>query len=67
MRERLESQGIVFLDASLSMIPQNVVEINDASIAKRLVKLMETLEDCDDVQNVHANFDIPDEIMEKIS
>jgi transcriptional/translational regulatory protein YebC/TACO1 len=67
VREQLESQGIVFLEASLSMIPQNIVEVNDESVAKRLLRLMENLEECDDVQNVHANFDIPDEIMEKIS
>jgi len=67
VRERLEAQGIVFLEASLSMVPQNVVEVADEGVAKRLLKLMESLEDCDDVQNVHANFDIPDEIMEKLS
>ncbi|MBU4295088.1 MAG: YebC/PmpR family DNA-binding transcriptional regulator [Desulfobulbaceae bacterium] len=67
VREQLESQGIVFLEASLSMIPQNIVEVNDESVAKRLLKLMENLDECEDVQNVHANFDIPDEIMEKIS
>jgi YebC/PmpR family DNA-binding regulatory protein len=67
VREKLEAQGLVFLEASLSMVPQNVVEINDEAVAKRLLKLMESLEECDDVQNVHANFDIPDEIMEKLS
>ncbi|MBI4793357.1 MAG: YebC/PmpR family DNA-binding transcriptional regulator [Deltaproteobacteria bacterium] len=67
VRERLEAQGVVFLEASLSMVPQNVVEVADEGVAKRLLKLMESLEDCDDVQNVHANFDIPDEIMEKLS
>ena len=67
VRERLEAQGVVFLEASLSMVPQNVVDVADEGVAKRLLKLMESLEDCDDVQNVHANFDIPDEIMEKLS
>jgi YebC/PmpR family DNA-binding regulatory protein len=67
VRERLEAKGIVFLEASLSMVPQNIVEVADEGVAKRLLKLMESLEDCDDVQNVHANFDIPDEIMEKLS
>jgi YebC/PmpR family DNA-binding regulatory protein len=67
VRERLEAKGVVFLEASLSMVPQNIVEITDEGVAKRLLKLMESLEECDDVQNVHANFDIPDEIMEKLS
>lgn len=66
VRESLEGQGVTFLEASLSMIPQNTVEVSDESVAKRVIKLMELLEDNDDVQDVHANFDIPDEIMESL-
>lgn len=67
VREALAGQGVAFLEASISMVPQNVVEVTDESVVKRLLRLMETLEDNDDVQNVHANFDIPDEIMENLS
>jgi transcriptional/translational regulatory protein YebC/TACO1 len=48
------------------MIPSNTVELNEAK-ASSMLKLMERMEDNDDVQNVYANFDIPDEIMEKLS
>jgi transcriptional/translational regulatory protein YebC/TACO1 len=48
------------------MIPSNTVELNEAKAASML-KLMERMEDNDDVQNVYANFDIPDAIMEKLS
>lgn len=67
VRETLEGDGVSFLEASLSMIPQNTVDVDDEKVAKRLLKLMEALEDCDDVQDVHSNFDIPDEIMENVS
>ncbi|MFZ5758650.1 MAG: YebC/PmpR family DNA-binding transcriptional regulator [Thermodesulfobacteriota bacterium] len=67
VRETLAGQGVTFLEAAITMVPQNVVEVTDENVAKRLMRLMETLEDNDDVQNVHANFDIPDEIMEKLS
>jgi len=67
VREALAGQGISFIEASISMIPQNVVEVGEQKVAARLLKMLELLEECDDVQNVHANFDIPDEIMESIS
>jgi len=67
VRAALEEQGIKFIEASVSMIPKNVVELNDEKTAKQLMRLLDNLEDNDDVQKVHANFDIPDEIMEKIS
>jgi transcriptional/translational regulatory protein YebC/TACO1 len=46
------------------MIPQNTVKL-EAEKAVQMLKLMEKLEDNDDVQYAYANFDIPDEIMEK--
>jgi YebC/PmpR family DNA-binding regulatory protein len=67
VREALENDGIAYSEASLSMIPQNVVEVNDEKTATQLMKLIDNLEDNDDVQHVHANFDIPDEIIEAIS
>jgi transcriptional/translational regulatory protein YebC/TACO1 len=48
------------------MIPENTVKLNEKE-ADQTLKLMEALEDSDDVQNVHANFDIPDDVMERIS
>ncbi|OGR07482.1 MAG: transcriptional regulator [Deltaproteobacteria bacterium RIFOXYD12_FULL_50_9] len=67
VREGLTSAGIVFLEAQVSKIPKTVTPINEEKVAKQLMKLLENLEDFDDVQNVYANFDIPEEIMEAIS
>jgi transcriptional/translational regulatory protein YebC/TACO1 len=50
----------------VSRIPQNTVEVTEEKPAKALLKLLESLEDHDDVQSVHANFDIDDELMEKL-
>ncbi|MBF0217568.1 MAG: YebC/PmpR family DNA-binding transcriptional regulator [Candidatus Omnitrophica bacterium] len=50
----------------LTMIPKNTVKVNDIETAKKMLQLVEELEDNDDVQNVYANFDIPDEILKKI-
>jgi YebC/PmpR family DNA-binding regulatory protein len=67
VRSALEESGVSFLDASISMIPQNTVEVVDEKIARSLMKLMESLEDHDDVQNVYANFDIDDDLMGQLS
>ena len=48
------------------MVPTTRVEVSDESTAKRVLKLIELLEEHDDVQNVWSNFDIPDEILEGI-
>lgn len=65
--EALEEQGIAFLEASLTMIPKNTVEVTAENVAVSLLKLLENLEDHDDVQKVHANFDIDADLMEKLS
>jgi YebC/PmpR family DNA-binding regulatory protein len=67
VREALEADGIKFIEASVSMIPQNVIEVTEEKPAKQILKLLESLEDHDDVQSVSANFDIPDELMEAVS
>ena len=64
--EALEKAGVKTLEASVSRIPQNTVEVTEEKPAKALLKLLESLEDHDDVQSVHANFDIDDELMEKL-
>jgi transcriptional/translational regulatory protein YebC/TACO1 len=48
------------------MIPSNTVKL-EAAKAEQMLKLMEKLEDNDDVQNVYANFDIDEDVMEKLS
>ena len=67
VREALEADGVKFIEASVSMVPQNTVDITDEKPARQILKLLESLEDHDDVQNVYANFDIPDDLMEAVS
>jgi transcriptional/translational regulatory protein YebC/TACO1 len=45
------------------MIPKTTVPVNDAATAERVLKLVDALDENDDVQNVYANFDIPDELL----
>ena len=52
--------------ASIVWKPQNDVPV-DAEVAEKVLKFMDALDDLDDVQNVYANFDIADEVMEKLS
>lgn len=66
VKENLEKEGIRFDSAELSMVPENSVEVNDAETARKVLKLVDILEDHDDVQEVYANFSIPDDIMEKV-
>ncbi|TAJ09943.1 MAG: YebC/PmpR family DNA-binding transcriptional regulator [Nitrospirae bacterium] len=52
--------------AEVTFVPQNYVKLQEKA-AEQMLKLMEILDEHDDVQKVHANFDIPDEIMEKVA
>ncbi len=66
VKEALDKNSLEYVFAKIAMIPQNTIKLNEKE-AEQVLKLMETLEDSDDVQNVYANFDIPDDIMEKIT
>ena len=65
--EALEAKGITYAEAAISMVPKNTVEVTDEKTARSLLKLLDNLEDNDDVQKVHANFDIADDLMETLS
>lgn len=67
VRDALQENGVEFFEAAVSMIPANTIAVTEEKQATSLLKLLENLEDHDDVQNVYANFDIDDELMEKIS
>jgi len=67
LKKILEEKKIATESAQLAMIPQNKVPVNDADTAKTILGLMDELEDHDDVQEVYANFDIPDEILKNLS
>ena len=63
VREAVDASGATILEAELTMLPQNTVK-SEGKEARRMLRLMEALEDSDDVQKVYANFDIPDDILE---
>ena len=63
VREALEEASVKVLSSDLIMVPQNFIEITDENDAKKVLRLMEAIDDLDDVQNVYANFDIPDAIL----
>jgi YebC/PmpR family DNA-binding regulatory protein len=62
VRDAFESASIPMVSAELTMAPQNTVPV-EGSQARSVLSLLESLEDLDDVQNVYANFDIPEEVM----
>jgi len=62
VQSALDAAGVPIYSAELSMIPQSTIPL-DGSEANQVLRLMESLEDLDDVQNVYANFDIPEEVM----
>ncbi len=66
VRSALEAKGIKMDSAEVSLIPQNTVKVEAVDAARKMLRLMDTLEDHDDVLNVFANFDIPDEVLEKL-
>jgi YebC/PmpR family DNA-binding regulatory protein len=63
VRNALEEAGLEPGAAELTMVPTTTVELTTEAEAKRVLRLIEALDDHDDAQNVYANFDIPDEIM----
>jgi YebC/PmpR family DNA-binding regulatory protein len=63
VRDALEGFGAKVLSAELTLVPQNTIEVTDESEAKKILRLMDAIDDHDDVQNIYANFDIPDEIL----
>ncbi len=65
VRNTLTQQGLEFESAEVTMIPQNMNPV-EGKQAESLMKMIDVLEDNDDVQNVYANFDISDEEMERI-
>ena len=67
VKEALKSKGYAVGGTELSMVPKTSVEIAKKEDAARVLRLVEILEDHDDVQNVYGNFDIPDEVMEAIA
>lgn len=61
-----EKSGLSPIEAQVTMVPQNTVKL-EGNDAEKMLKLMEALEDHDDIQNVSANFDIDDKLMEEMA
>ncbi len=66
IRSQLEDDGYKFDSGDVVMLPENEIALEDSSDAKKVLKLIDALEDHDDVQDVYANFDIADEVMTEI-
>jgi YebC/PmpR family DNA-binding regulatory protein len=67
VREGLEAAGISVTDAEVTMLPKTTVAIEDESVARKVLKLIDGLEEADDVQDVYANFDIPEHVLEAVA
>jgi YebC/PmpR family DNA-binding regulatory protein len=65
VRTALQDAGIEYDSAESSLVPTMTVPV-DEEAARKVFKLIDVLEDCDDVQNIFANFDVSDEVMAKI-
>ncbi|HEU0305070.1 MAG TPA: YebC/PmpR family DNA-binding transcriptional regulator [Gaiellaceae bacterium] len=67
VRHALEEAGFPVESAQITMLPKTSVTVEDESAARRIVRLMESLEELDDVQDVYANFDIPEQVLEEVA
>jgi YebC/PmpR family DNA-binding regulatory protein len=67
VREGLEGAGFTVEDAQATMLPKTTVEVEDEAVARKIVRLMDALEESDDVQGVYANFDIPERVLEAVA
>jgi YebC/PmpR family DNA-binding regulatory protein len=64
VREALEAGGFPVEDAQPTMLPKTTVAVDDEAVARKIVRLMDALEENDDVQGVYANFDISEQLLE---
>jgi YebC/PmpR family DNA-binding regulatory protein len=67
VRRALDEAGIAVESAELAMLPKTSVTVDDEGDARKIVRLIEALEELDDVQDVYANFDIPEAVLEAVA
>ncbi len=67
VREAVEAAGFTVEGAELTMVPKTTVDVEDEAAAKKILRLMDALEDNDDVQDVYSNFDIPERVLEAVA
>jgi YebC/PmpR family DNA-binding regulatory protein len=65
LKQALKDKNITMQVSEISMVPQSTVPVNDVEAARKILTMMEAFEDHDDVQNVYANFDIPEQIVKE--
>jgi transcriptional/translational regulatory protein YebC/TACO1 len=64
VRDQIKDQGLEILEAELTYVPDVTVDIEDKETAGKIIRLMDALEDIDDVTNTYTNFDIPEELVD---
>src|SRR5919108_367266 len=62
-----EAAGFKIDSAELTMVPKTTIEVAEEGAAKKILRLMDALEENDDVQDVYANFDIPEQVLEAVA
>ncbi len=67
VRASLELAGIEIQSAEPTMMPKTIVSVDDEAVAKKVVRLMDALEENEDVQDVYSNFDIPERVLEAVA
>ncbi len=63
VRDSLKAAGIEVIEAELTYVPNNTVAVADKNTAGKIMRLMDALDDCNDVTATHVNFDIPEELL----
>jgi YebC/PmpR family DNA-binding regulatory protein len=67
VREAIEAAGIPIDSAEVTMVPKTTIEVGEETAAKKILRLIDQLEENDDVQDVYANFDIPEQVLEAVA
>jgi YebC/PmpR family DNA-binding regulatory protein len=67
VRQAIEAAGFAVDSAELMLVPKTTVEIGDEQKARQVMRLIDALEENDDVQDVYANFDIPEQVLEAVA
>lgn len=67
VRTKLSETGFKVIDAELAYVPKNIVEISDANTAGKVLRLMDTLEELEDVTSTYVNFDIPESVLAQVA
>jgi YebC/PmpR family DNA-binding regulatory protein len=67
VREAIEAAGFAVDNAELTMVPKTTVQVDEENTAKKILRLIDTLEENDDVQDVYSNFDIPERVLETVA